>query len=226
MQQIPASAYFTDGPPPPPPDRDGDGVSDAEELIAGTNPDDAKSFLQIKSISKENENIVLRWAGIAGRTYRIQESDDLEVWVSLLAPGPLVITESIADAFVTIPGNGEPKRYFRVVASITPPQPPSDRDGDGSSDADEAIDGTNPDDPRSFFKIKSSSISESGMQLGWEGVAGRTYQVEESPDLTTWALVPGVAPAVVTSATPNATMTVPDNGHPRRFLRMQVILTP
>lgn len=232
MQQVPASAFFVEAaaaplpPPLPPPDRDGDGVSDDDELVAGTNPDDPQSFLRVESISNENGNVILHWAGVAGRTYRVQESDDLGNWVAVPDLNAVVVVESTGDVSVSILENGSLNRFFRVLASITPPQPPSDQDRDGYPDETEVLAGTNPNDPNSYFKIHTFDLTEIGTVLQWSGVAGRTYRVEESPNLTTWTLVPGLAPIVMTSTTPNASVTVPKNGVTQRFLRMQVMLTP
>jgi hypothetical protein len=108
---------------------------------------------------------------------------------------------------------------------ITPPEALDD-DGDGSTNGEEAVAGTNPNDATSYFRIHDQVQTGGGMILRWAGVAGRTYRVEESTNLSTWSLVPGVAPVVVTETTPNASVTVPANGAPSRFLRMQVMLTP
>jgi len=104
--------------------------------------------------------------------------------------------------------------------------PPGDSDGDGASNLQESIAGTDPEDPGSCFRIHTISRNGSGMTLQWAGVAGRTYRVEESSDLATWTLVPGVAPVVVTSPTSNSSVTVPPNGGAKRFLRMQVMVSP
>jgi len=104
--------------------------------------------------------------------------------------------------------------------------PPNDSDGDGIRDSAEEIAGTDPEDSTSFFRIKSSSMTGSGLSLQWAGVAGRTYRVEESSDLKGWSLVPGVASIVVTENTPSAAVTVPPNGAAKRFVRIQAMMTP
>jgi hypothetical protein len=101
-----------------------------------------------------------------------------------------------------------------------------DADSDGIPDSIEEIAGTNPYDPSSYFKIQSSSSNGGSITLQWAGVAGRTYRVEESSNLSTWALVPGVDPVVITTDTPNASMTVPASGSTKRFVRLQVMRTP
>lgn len=57
------------------------------------------------------------------------------------------------------------------------------------------------------------------------GVPGRTYRVEESSNLSTWTIIPELAQVVVTSPQPAASVAVPANGEPKRFHRMQVMLT-
>jgi hypothetical protein len=112
-----------------------------------------------------------------------------------------------------------------LASGVITGMPSDDFDGDGSSDAAEDTAGTDLDDPGSFFKIQSSSISGSSISLQWVGVAGRSYRVEESSNLTDWTLVPGVAPVVVTANTQNASVTVPANGASKRFVRLQVMRT-
>ena len=83
----------------------------------------------------------------------------------------------------------------------TPPQPQgiaidnlavtfvADSDGDGFTDADEAVFGTNPQDPNSRFIVTSTYPSAATMRLSFPTLATRTYAVESSANLTNWAQV-------------------------------------
>lgn len=227
LQEISESSYYIDGAitvPIAETDRDGDGSTDAEELIAGTNPDDLNSYLHIRSISREMGAIWLRWTARAGRTYHVQESSDLSSWKPVPFLDELVVTSRLTDAIQIIPENGDSSRFFRILVSLTP-RPP-DQDGDGSPDIAEAVAGTDPNDPQSFFRIHKFTKSEDSISLRWSSVAGRTYKVEESHDLKTWRPVPGLTPLVVTSTQPDATLEIPSNGDPNYYVRMQVTLTP
>ncbi len=65
-------------------DADGDGMSDAAEIVAGTNPTDPASALQLSAglISSANR-IALCWSSVAGRSYHIEfkpRLDPTETW--------------------------------------------------------------------------------------------------------------------------------------------------
>ena len=53
-----------------------------------------------------------------------------------------------------------------------------DQDGDGVSDADEVLAGSDPRDPASVFR--AGPPFQLGSTLSWSSVAGRTYTVERS----------------------------------------------
>lgn len=53
-------------------DNDNDGLSDRQELITGTHPDDAQSLLRITALNlTEDGNIALQWTGHSDWTYRV-----------------------------------------------------------------------------------------------------------------------------------------------------------
>lgn len=99
---------------------------------------------------------------------------------------------------------------------------PQDVDGDGATATEEAIAGTNPNDPRSVFKILSTGTSGSNMVIRWSAMEGKTYGVEQSTNLQEWTPVPGQAPYVSQTANPNASIEIPANGESPRFFRLSV----
>ena len=75
-------------------DSDGDGVLDAFEVLAGTNPLDASSALRIDGIRGSGADIVLEFATVSGRTYAVECCTNL-------ASGIWTVLQD------RIPGNGE-----------------------------------------------------------------------------------------------------------------------
>ena len=58
-------------------DPDGDGLTNWQEFLAGTDPKNGDSVLQIKSIRNGTEGIELGWDSVAGRSYRIAVAESL-----------------------------------------------------------------------------------------------------------------------------------------------------
>jgi hypothetical protein len=75
-------------------DKDGDGVSDYDEYVAGTNPTNANSYLKIVSlISTNGTNAAITWASESTRVYNLKQNEYLtndDGWVdadpNLLSP--------------------------------------------------------------------------------------------------------------------------------------------
>jgi hypothetical protein len=99
--------------------------------------------------------------------------------------------------------------------------PPVDTDGDGFSDEEEAVAGTDAGDPGSFPRINYFGKIAGGYEIIWTAVQGRTYEVQESENLKDWFPAPGVPP-VVAFASGDLSTSIPENEMPRRFFRLRI----
>ncbi|MCF7708434.1 MAG: thrombospondin type 3 repeat-containing protein, partial [Verrucomicrobia bacterium] len=85
-------------------DPDGDGMTSYEEAVAGTNPDDPESLLEMY-VEQDGEIIEMSWRAATGRVYRVESS--------LKVNGPFqLLDELIIDGNELTPGGG-------AVVSIT-----------------------------------------------------------------------------------------------------------
>lgn len=70
--------FSTNGPPDPGDDGDEDGVGDADEFRAGTDPTDPLSVLKFDAPRRNESGLVaLSWEGKPGRSYRVEYSENL-----------------------------------------------------------------------------------------------------------------------------------------------------
>ena len=59
-------------------DPDGDGMTNAQEFAAGTNPNDRSSVLKINQLQLSGADYVLSFQTVAGKTYRLERSTTLQ----------------------------------------------------------------------------------------------------------------------------------------------------
>lgn len=88
-------------------DQDGDGISDADEKVAGTEPLNASDFFRFlaPAVSNAGQGILITWSSCSGRYYRVERATNLTrgfsdvIAMHLPATPPLnVVTDSFASA--------------------------------------------------------------------------------------------------------------------------------
>lgn len=98
-------------------DTDGDGQTDAMELLTGTDPADPRSFFSLKADpSGSDGGIVLSWPSAAGRTYQIDSAPSPEgPWTPVHT---VEGSESAPLSWTVVPEAGVSKRFFRVRVTM------------------------------------------------------------------------------------------------------------
>ncbi|MFC7339467.1 sulfatase-like hydrolase/transferase [Haloferula chungangensis] len=75
-----ANGLDPDWPPDATGDLDGDGATNVDEFIAGTNPTDNRDVLRISVFELEGQSVDLSWPSVIGRSYQLVWSSDLKSW--------------------------------------------------------------------------------------------------------------------------------------------------
>ena len=81
-------------------DLDGDGIINADEAIAGTDPANGSDFLRILSLSRDDDGIRITWSSVEGKLYQLEYSEDLRPtsWDAVNAGA--IVAEGLESAFV------------------------------------------------------------------------------------------------------------------------------
>jgi hypothetical protein len=111
-----------------PEDSDGDGYSNHEEMVAGTDPQDGASFVTIESIEGMGFVYVVRWEGVAGKAYTVEKFVD-GIWEPIVTN--ILSMTSGPNSVNIVRGNS--RGVIRLTVSDI------DEDGDGINAWEESL---------------------------------------------------------------------------------------
>ncbi len=94
-------------------DPDGDGLTNWQEFLAGTNPKSAESVLQITAVRQVPEGLELRWRSVAGHLYRIAVADT-PYGPYLPLEQPILATDGNGSAILAVDFQDR-RMFFRVI---------------------------------------------------------------------------------------------------------------
>jgi uncharacterized protein (DUF1800 family) len=164
-------------------DADGDGQTNLQESIAGTDPFNANSAFKVTKVDSAGGNITLHWPSVRGKRYQVYSSTNLTSWGavgSVLAGTGNELTATLA--------KGSAPNFFRVNVSDV------DTDGDGVNDWEEiqvgldpnktSTDGTNTDYNRVVAALQAASatltVSEIDPVQTQDGMTPGTFTISRS----------------------------------------------
>lgn len=164
-------------------DPDGDGLSNLQEAMAGTNPKDSNSFFRLRSTLIPSAAL-LRWPSRVGKRYQMEASESLGFgdWqpqgivvegtgVEVLGVVPQQAQSSVVCRLRVLTGNAVRPEFQLPYAT--------DADGDSYNDYEEFVAGTDPFDSNSNLRI-SQVVFGKALQLTWPGVPGKYYIIESA----------------------------------------------
>ena len=95
-------------------DEDNDGQTNADELIAGTDPLNANSRFEIETIVATPNETTLTWTAVPGRTYTVQACEDLTSWVTIGTGTVNIVNDLLIGSYID-PVISPSRRFYRIV---------------------------------------------------------------------------------------------------------------
>jgi len=163
-------------------DEDGDNQSNLLESIAGTDPHDKDSVLEIESLNYRPEGLIVSWETQVGIKYRVESSDSLSAEIWDVESGAIVGHGGMMSKALNVPA--ETRKFYRLSIFDALDDPVNealqsmmhDTDGDGMSDVMEIKAGLNPFDATSRRGALSMMFGDS-VEIIWQTQIGKRYQI-------------------------------------------------
>jgi len=80
--------------------KDRDGQTNADELIAGTDPLNANSRFEIETIVATPNETTLTWSAVLGRKYTVEACEDLTSWVPIGAGTVNMVNDLLIGSYI------------------------------------------------------------------------------------------------------------------------------
>jgi hypothetical protein len=141
-------------------------------------------------------------------------------WISLSNLQTATVSPAPLDA------NGLPIAWELLYFGTTNINPNADADGDGMSNFQEYLAGTNPNDVNDRLRITAISANAPGTTatLTWTSHNTRLYQVQERTNMVAGSWVTNLTVGVVVpDPGPTTTRSAPDSSNSNRFYRIEAI---
>ena len=104
--------FLQNGGVDPKADPDGDGFSNREEYLSGTDPNDPGSPLYLSDFGASAAEISITWTGIAGRTYRVYRSEALDL--AAFQPYSDFVEGTNGEMTISLPRSALPSAFYRI----------------------------------------------------------------------------------------------------------------
>ena len=142
-------------------------------------------------------------------------------WISLSNSVAFVQTDSFDPGSLAV--NGLPTAWLISTFGTTNVGANLDLDGDGVSNADEYLAGTDPFSAASYLRIRSQTFASGGTSatLQWTTVSNRVYHIERSVNLAATNWNDSALGTIAPDLTPLTTRTFADTNAPIRFYRIR-----